>query len=72
MFFLLSKLLVFLLKPITWVAALLFLSWFSARPGRKRRYVMFALALLLLFSNGFIFNTVVSAWEPETLTADKI
>lgn len=72
MFFILSKVLVFLLKPITWVAGLLFLSWFSAKPKRKRRYVMFALVLLLLFSNGFIFNIVISAWEPETVTAEKI
>ncbi|MEQ8704706.1 MAG: YdcF family protein [Phaeodactylibacter sp.] len=72
MFFILSKLLVFLLKPITWVAGLLFMSWFSAHPGRKRKYVMFALVVLLLFSNGFIFNMVISAWEPQTLTADQI
>lgn len=72
MFFILSKLLVFLLKPITWVTGLLFLSWFSAHTKRKRRYVMFALVLLILFSNSFLFNAVISAWEPETLTADKI
>lgn len=72
MFFILSKLLVFLLKPITWITGLLFMSWFSAHLRRKRQYVMFALVLLLLFSNGFIFNMVISAWEPETITADKI
>ncbi len=72
MFFLLSKLLVFLLKPITWVAGLLFFSWFSGKPKRKRRLVMLALALLLLFSNGFLFNLAIQAWERPTLTADKI
>ncbi|MBV6653923.1 MAG: YdcF family protein [Mameliella sp.] len=72
MFFILSKLLVFLVKPITWLTVLLFLSWFSGNPKRKRRYVMLALVVLLVFSNGFLFNAMISTWEPETLTADKI
>jgi uncharacterized SAM-binding protein YcdF (DUF218 family) len=70
MFFILSKLLIFLLKPITWVAGLLLWSWFSKK--RKRWAVASALVVLLVFSNPFLFNTAVRAWEQRTITADKI
>lgn len=70
MFFILSKILLFLLKPITWVAGLLLWSWFAKK--RKRWTVAAALLILLVFSNPFLFNLTVRAWEKKTLTADQI
>jgi len=70
MFFILSKLLLFLIKPITWVTGLLLYSWFAKK--RKRWSVAAALVLLLLFSNPFLFNMTVRAWEKKTQTADQI
>ena len=72
MFFVLSKLLIFLLKPITWVAILLLWSWLARSPKRKKRLGVAALALLLVFSNPFLFNLTVNSWEMETITADQI
>ena len=70
MFFILSKLLVFLLKPITWLSALLLWSWFARR--RKRWAVAAALVIQLVFSNPFLFNLTVRSWEKQTITADEI
>lgn len=70
MFFILSKVLLFLIKPITWVTGLLLYSWFTKK--RKRWSVAAALVLLLVFSNPFLFNMTVRAWEKKTLTADQI
>ena len=70
MFFILSKVLLFMIKPITWVTGLLLYSWLAKK--RKRWSVAAALVLLLVFSNPFLFNMVVRAWEKKTLTADQI
>ena len=70
MFFILSKVLLFMIKPITWVTGLLLYSWLAKK--RKRWSVAAALVLLLVFSNPFLFNMAVRAWEKKTLTADQI
>ncbi|MCB9292268.1 MAG: YdcF family protein [Lewinellaceae bacterium] len=72
MFFFLSKLLQFLIKPITWVLLLLVYAWLGKRPLRKRRALTAAIALLFLFSNQMVFNLAVRAWEPDLLTAGEI
>ncbi len=62
MFFVLSKLLNVLLSPFIWVLLL----WLVARFGKKafkKRLRVVSIVLLLLFSNGFLFQTVVSLWE---------
>jgi uncharacterized SAM-binding protein YcdF (DUF218 family) len=38
----------------------------------KKRSMIFSVSLLLFFSNHFIRNVVISAWEPETITMDQI
>lgn len=72
MFFMLSKLLVYLFRPITWVILLLAYAWLGRREGRKRKAVLTALALLFLLSNQTLFNLAVRAWEPDLLTAGQL
>ncbi|TXB68892.1 YdcF family protein [Phaeodactylibacter luteus] len=72
MFFIFSKLLIFLLRPTTWIATLLVYSWYSGIPKRKGRSLAVALLLFFFFSNAALLNVVVKAWEPETITADQI
>ncbi|MBX2926632.1 MAG: YdcF family protein [Saprospiraceae bacterium] len=72
MFFILSKVLAFAIKPVVWIILLLGYSLFSKRPRRKRRALRVALLLLILFSNRWISNQIFRAWEPDTLTADAI
>ncbi|RMF28673.1 MAG: YdcF family protein [Bacteroidetes bacterium] len=72
MFFVLSKLLYFLIQPINWLFFLLGWAVITRRGRRRRRLLLSALGLFYLLSNSFLFNLVVRWWEPETLTADAI
>ena len=67
MFFLLSKLLEFLLLPTVWVAVLAGM----AAVRRSRGWALAAVGTLLLFGNAFLINGVLTAWElpPTPLTA---
>ena len=72
MFFILSKTLAVLIRPINWVAFFLLVALFSKRPKRKRRSLILAVACFFFFNNHFIFNQVIRWWEDETITADEI
>lgn len=72
MFFFLSKLLIFLLRPLTW-ALLLLLAAALVRAGRwRRRCFWAAFAVLYLFGNGWLFQQVIRQYEypPTTLEGD--
>ncbi len=70
-FFLLSKLLDFLLSPLLWVLLLLALAWRTAPAGRSRRRLGAGLALALVLTNPALVNEALLAWElaPVPLTA---
>ncbi len=63
MFFLISKLLAFVITPLVWIFTLLFFSVFSKNEKRKKKCLIWSLALLLFFSNSFIFDECVRLWE---------
>jgi uncharacterized SAM-binding protein YcdF (DUF218 family) len=63
MFFLLSKLLLFVLSPIIWIIILLVCSVFSANKRNKRRLLIAAISILIFFSNSFILDEVLRFWE---------
>ena len=65
MFYVLSKLLYFLIQPINWVMAAMMYSFFSKNPKRKKRSLAFALVIALFFSNHFIFNQFMNLWEVD-------
>ncbi|NVO85180.1 YdcF family protein [Hymenobacter terrestris] len=68
MFFLLSKLLDFLLSPALWIVGLLLagLLW------RRRRLLWAATALLLFFTNSFLANEALLAWERPPVTLQQL
>lgn len=63
MFFLLSKLLAFLIMPLTWVFILLILAWRAKDERRKKRMRIAAVLVLLIFSNRFVFDRTMHVWE---------
>ncbi|HEY0029782.1 MAG TPA: YdcF family protein [Bacteroidia bacterium] len=63
MFFLLSKLLTFIIAPIVWIIALFVVFIYSKNEKRKRKCFIWAFAFLLFFTNGFIFDEFARAWE---------
>ncbi len=66
MFFILSKLLSFLIAPIIWIVALIIWALFTKNNQRKKKLLIVAAALILIFSNAFLFNEVMGAWELQT------
>lgn len=65
MFFILSKLLNFLTNPLVIVLFCFLVSIFTKRTARKRIFFWMALGLLWFFSNDFIANEAMMAWEIE-------
>lgn len=66
MFFFLSKILVFLISPLTWIFTLLAFALFTKNPVRKKRLFIISLASLYFFSNSFIADEAMRAWEVTT------
>ncbi|MGL5891120.1 MAG: YdcF family protein [Bacteroidia bacterium] len=63
MFFILSKVFAFLLMPFTWAMLLLLWAILSKKPVVKRRALLAGILVLYLFSNRFVLDSVMRAWE---------
>lgn len=72
MFFLLSKILAFLIQPISWVFLMLLITLKTRHPRKKRRRFIFSLALLYAFSNPFLLDEVMRSWEVQTVKVDQL
>jgi uncharacterized SAM-binding protein YcdF (DUF218 family) len=59
MFFILSKILSFLISPLNWVCILLIIGFL----WKKWKIILSSLLVLLLFSNHFLYLTAVQAYE---------
>ncbi|WP_406823794.1 YdcF family protein [Pedobacter sp. KACC 23697] len=73
MVFILSKILLFLIKPIVWVFVLLIFVIASKEAKQRKRYALGALATFLLFSNNFIVEKIINSYEagyPKTENYD--
>jgi len=72
MFFILSKVLSFLIMPILWIILLFIIALFSKKPTIRKRFLIIGLLVFLLFSNNFLFTKVAEKWEIEPVKASKI
>jgi uncharacterized SAM-binding protein YcdF (DUF218 family) len=63
MFFILSKTLGYLARPLVIIIALLLASWIIKNTKWKKRLFFSGLVLLIIFSNDFISNEVMQLWE---------
>lgn len=63
MFFILSKILAFFVRPLTWIIGLFVLSLFLKNKRLKKRCFYLSLGLLILFSNEYLANRVMGWWE---------
>ncbi|RBQ03413.1 YdcF family protein [Pedobacter miscanthi] len=73
MFFILSKILLFLIKPIVWIGVLLILALAAKRPKRKKQYLLLSLIVFFFFSNDFIAGKILNTYEagyPKTQQYD--
>ena len=72
MFFVLSKVLFFLIQPINWMVGCLIGAVWTKRPRRQKRFVWAALLLAVIFSNHFLVNLAYRAYEPDATAIGSI
>jgi len=72
MFFILSKILLFLITPIFLVFALLLWGVLSKNPVRKKRLLRASIIIFYFFSNEFITDEFVRLYEDRNLTYSEL
>lgn len=65
MFFILSKILIILIRPITWMIIAFLNAWLLKSQKKKRIAFWMGLGMLFFFSNQFLANRVMLWWEPK-------
>jgi uncharacterized SAM-binding protein YcdF (DUF218 family) len=65
-FFIFSKILAFLISPLTWVFILFIIALFAKDKLRKKKLVISAVLILYVFSNSFFVDEFMRAWEVTT------
>ncbi|MBP9214360.1 MAG: YdcF family protein [Chitinophagaceae bacterium] len=65
MFFIFSKILLFLLQPFYWMVICLVLYRKLKKPNVKKRFLIAAISIFIVFSNYWLYNTCVLAWQPK-------
>ena len=68
MFFILSKILLFLITPIIWIALLIMIGLIR----RKWWCVLVAFAIFIVFSNGVLFSRFLNSWEVSPMPDEKL
>ena len=66
--FILGKLFLLLLKPITWIVVLFLLGFLVKKPVRKKRLLLAGFLALVFFSNPFFFRILGRIYEPAPRT----
>lgn len=71
MFFVLSKILYFLLSPLTWMGILLLILLFSEQFKMKRKLWISIITIAVLFTNPFLYRTSVMLWQTNPIELKK-
>ncbi len=66
MFFIFSKILAFLISPLTWVFALFLIALLAKDKIRQKKLGITALIILYVFSNSFLVDEAMRHWEITT------
>jgi len=69
--FVLGKLLLLLLKPLTWIIIIFLIGLLSKSQPRKKRLFIASFLLLLFFSNPFFFRILGRGYEKKPVTLNK-
>ncbi len=72
MFFVLSKLLFFLLNPLFWLGIILLLLVLVRSNKLRKKLSLLALVIFLIFTNNAIQKTISKHWEVKTAPIDEI
>jgi len=72
MFFVLSKVLFFIIQPINWIVFPLLYALFGKKEKWRKRTLILSVTAGLFFTNHFIFNQFAKLWEVDTITTPEI
>ena len=74
MYFILSKVLIFLLYPTLWIFVLLLIALLSKNAKRKQRFLVASVALLYIFTVPVFINFIAGVWSVGTgpIKANKV
>lgn len=64
MFFILSKVLYFLLYPISWILILWVWRWRSRNAATRKRLLIGMIAVAVVFTNPFLYRSFIMTWQP--------
>ncbi len=70
MFFIVSKAISFLFRPIVWI--FLFLFFALIKKEKRKKFLILAITSLYFFSNGFIVDEVSRIWEVPRTTINQV
>jgi uncharacterized SAM-binding protein YcdF (DUF218 family) len=68
MYFIISKVLLFLIFPINWIIVLLLIAIFTKRRKLKKWTTITGIILLIIFSNTWLCNWFAHTWEVKRVT----
>ncbi|HRN55881.1 MAG TPA: YdcF family protein [Agriterribacter sp.] len=68
MMFAISKLVIVLLNPVLWIVIVFVWGWISKKAVRKKRCYITGIIMLLFFTNPFIINQLILAYQPAKVT----
>jgi uncharacterized SAM-binding protein YcdF (DUF218 family) len=71
MYFILSKILLFLLFPLNWIIIFLLIALFSKRARLKRRAFIMCIALLVIFSNPYLLYLFAENWDIDNVALNN-
>ncbi len=74
MFFIFSKILFFLISPVTWMGGFFLFILFSKNQNLKRKLTKLIVAIAVLFSNPYLYRFAVMHWQtnPVELSTQKV
>jgi uncharacterized SAM-binding protein YcdF (DUF218 family) len=72
MFFVLSKTIGLLTKPLMWLIVSMLFAVFGRKPRFKRGSLIVSLIILLIFTNPFVIHIALKMWEPAPVTIETL
>lgn len=72
MFFILSKILGYFIKPFNLILIFLIASWFFKNKKWRKNLQWISMGLFLFFSNGIIFNECLLLWEKPAIAINEL
>lgn len=72
LFFVISKILAFLLNPLFWIGILLLGALFLKKNNRGRKCLIAAVILFFVFTNNFLIDMLLRGWEIDLVSTEKL